>query len=344
METLYKKITEIKPEQWDYNFENHPDLLTIQQIFENNDYEKFIRDYFHRAGKDNIFTDYFEFKDNDDLITKSQHTVSIFFLGILIYNSIKKLEVPPLNRIQSRYEFFPFIWFLTCLFHDYGYEYEKNSKKNLEKIWDINSLKIIFKIKYDLLKEEVKYVPTDIFQSINKYFLYKRFIRKEIDHGIVAGIYYYDQLVKNRIKQHKKSNNKQFWKKDLEKQYALAGATIAIHNIWFPKKKDEKKYNLFELDKLKRKPITLKEAPLLFLLGLVDTIDPVKLFCENGENIKDVLNGILIDFDTDEIKIGISGKPKLCLPKLFNKCKGLTKWLDVKIECKNKLISIKLKS
>jgi len=123
----------------------------------------------------------------------------------------------------------------------------------------------------------------------------------------------------------------------------LAGATIAIHNIWFPQKNDEKIYRLYKLDNLiNRTPISLQEAPLLFLLGLVDTIEPVKLFCKNEENIKDVLEGIVINFIDDKIKIGISCDSNLCFAKLYNRCKDLYPWLDLKVKCENDLISIKL--
>lgn len=343
METLYEKIVGIEQEQWDYNYCD-PNLRMSPHNFEYKDQRNFIKEFIGKAGKANLLESPLSVKDVS--LNRSKHIVSTFFLGILIYQKTKIKEYLSLGKNPPKYKIFPFLWFLTCLFHDIGYHYEENSQKYFKSMLNIDSIKNKFNVEYDLLTQNIENIPKDIFQCINNYFLFKREIYKMLDHGIIAGINFFDKLEKNRLCRHKKleegRNDTELWGSYLDSQYALASAIIAIHNIWLPKKEDEEIYRSYNLDNLINRKIYLQEAPLLFLLGLVDTIDPVKLFCKKEENVKDVLNGILIDFVNDKIKLGISCDSNLCFAELYRKCKELEDWLDVKVECENNLISIKL--
>lgn len=341
MEKLLDKINEIPQNQWDYYF-GHSNREFNKPRFDKKNHAEFIKAYFKRSGKGNIFKNYFEIKNS--LLLRSTHTVSIFFLGILIFFNTKIRKSMNWGGNQPEYDIFPFIWFLTCLFHDFGYDYEIGTKKYLSKIWDIDSLKKLLKIKYNLLDKNINYIPDDLYQSIRKYFLYKRVMRKEIDHGIVAGIYLYDKLVKNRHYKKRKAKNDDdlYWGKHLDSEYALAGATIAIHNIWLPDNKSIKFYKQFELDCLiNRAPISLNEAPLLFLLGLVDTIDPIKLYDENNTEVE-IMNGILIECFESEIRLSVSVDSKLNFNDLKNRCNTLKPWLQVQVLSNDSQVCIKL--
>ena len=75
-----------------------------------------------------------------------------------------------------------------------------------------------------------------------------------------------------------------------------------MHNIWSSGEKEEikEKYKDLGLESLITGesdifPISIKDNPLLFLLGLVDTIEPIKTF--NCLEPQYVLENILIDFD-----------------------------------------------
>lgn len=75
-----------------------------------------------------------------------------------------------------------------------------------------------------------------------------------------------------------------------------------MHNIWSSGEKEEikEKYRNLGLESLITGesdifPISIKDNPLLFLLGLVDTIEPIKTF--NCLEPQYVLENILIDFD-----------------------------------------------
>lgn len=92
-----------------------------------------------------------------------------------------------------------------------------------------------------------------------------------------AGIYFYDALVKNRRSKYT-ANDDTFWREELEKQYELAAASIAVYNIWV--NQPNVFYDNIGLEKLKNfKPISIKNYPLPYIFGFVDTIDPIKFFC-----------------------------------------------------------------
>jgi hypothetical protein len=242
------------------------------------------------------------------------------------------------------YEVFPFLWFLTCLFHDFGYEYEIN-KKYFSKIDGITSLKKYFRIRHHLLDQNISYLPKDLIRSIPIYYQYKIASRMEIDHGIVAGLCLYDKLVKNRLlkkSRRQKNNDDLLWDDCLDEQYALAGGTIATHNIWFPDTKSKSTYIKYGLtDLINRHPITPSEAPLLFLLGLVDTIDPVKLFGSKHKKDSDVLKSVLIDFYKNEIRLSIDSRARLPFNKLRKRCKDLEPWLAVNVFDRDSCIYIR---
>ncbi len=340
MKSLFDRISEIPSNQWNYYY--NPSISLDNPILKNSNQGEFIKNYFKRGGKGGIFKEYFTIKNS--LLHRSKHTVSIFFIGILIYhNSIIKQKMcggRNLNRID-----FPFLWFLTCLFHDFGYDYEKNSRKYSSKIKDIDSLRRYFEVEHYLLDKNPNNIPKDLYKNISNYFLYKLTERKEIDHGIVAGMYLYDMLVKNRLFRRNGNDNVFYWGDDLDDEYALAGATIATHNIWFAGSNMKKIYEGYNLDCLiNHMPISSEEAPLLFLLGLVDTIDPIKLYGAKGYSNLKILKNILFDCSKDEIKLSVASGSKLNINDLEKKCSSLESWLQVKIYSKNTQIKIKLDS
>lgn len=119
----------------------------------------------------------------------------------------------------------------------------------------------------------------------------------------------------------------------MTKEYALASATIATHNIWFPEHKDRKNYKKYELNTLiNHKQISYREAPLLFLLGLVDTIDPIKIYNRENYNSNYVLDNVKLEIDNEAIKLSIQPGNSLDIDKIFNKVNAIDKWLNIKIQ------------
>lgn len=147
---------------------------------------------------------------------------------------------------------------LTSLFHDYAYQIEKD-EASINTILNLNSLKAEFQISNNLIDSRCVGDSAQLLNCCEDYFNYRRQEWNTIDHGIFAGIYLYDRLIK--IRKLKSQNNEAnlFWGKALEKQYALASSAIAAHNIWIPPKAQIKKYKQYNLESLiKFKPIKLK--------------------------------------------------------------------------------------
>jgi hypothetical protein len=232
---------------------------------------------------------------------------------------------------KAGYKEFPFMWFLTCLFHDFAMQQE-NSEELLEKVVDIDTLYKCYSIRHKLLEKRVTGISRPLFNHIRHYFLYRRFKHKKIDHGILAGIYFYDKLVKNRIIKERERNNNLFWGKELEKQYGQIAAAIATHNIWFPTNKTACDYIKFEMKELINvKPISLKIFPLLFLLGLVDTIDPIKTYSKDYE-VDYIVENIQLDFIDNKLILKNKTDSKLDFNEIIKKSDNFKGWLNLEIK------------
>ena len=338
MKNLYEHIADLNQSDWDYYFplENN----YIPNPFTGNiSHENFIKRYFKRGGKEAIFRKYFNI--NSSLLNHSEHTNSIFFLGVLVSKNTKiSISAFTQNNLPA-YSLFPFLWFLGCLFHDMGYDYEESAEyKN--RVWDIDSLKKELKIKNDFSNKTIHGVPDTILKNIRKYFIWKRMMCNSLDHGIIAGYYLYDKLVKNRKYRYKNNNNDFFWHPDLDNQYAEVAAIIASHNIWFADSETEKSYEVFKMDELiGHSQLNISESPLLFLLGLVDSIDPIKTF-KGNINKDEILRKLEIGFTDNSIKFKTDSIKLSEFNQLKKKCEGLKLWLDVEITVERELLTVEM--
>jgi len=305
-------INNLDAEQWDYRYENNNGSFNLP-TFQNGDANRFIDEYFRHAGKDAIpfqiiNTNVFDF-------SKANHSSLIFLLGVIInYNCFKKAGIYEGNN-TSGYPQFSFVWFLTCLFHDIAYELENKCKNNVE----FNNISE-FKIKNKLLeRNEYNNAHEALLNVVEPYYNYRISFNKR-DHGIIGGLYLYDNLIKIR--------EDKDWNSDLDLFYADAAAAIATHNIWF---KD--KNAISAIKELKEiKSVSFNDSSLLFLLGLVDSIDPLKIY-SCIDNPSYILNNLLLSFPEDgKIRITVEEKSLLnsaCLHKLEG---NLDLWLDVSVK------------
>jgi hypothetical protein len=71
------------------------------------------------------------------------HTISTFFLGILFQ---------PLCKLPALKPDFKYLWFITCLYHDYGYCIENNKDDYPPQEYDLTAIIKKLNIKNDLLK------------------------------------------------------------------------------------------------------------------------------------------------------------------------------------------------
>ena len=130
----------------------------------------------------------------------------------------------------------------------------------------------------------------------------------------------------------------------LRKFSAWRSRTERIHNIWLPlDEKAKKDYHYFDLSELcGNAKISFRESPLLFLLCLVDSIDPVKIFDGLSEEI--VLKSINLAFDGNIILINYRKNSGINFDDLKFKVNDLETWLDVSVNTANDPISITVNS
>ena len=340
--TVQECILQMPREHWDYYY--HIDQQSeLANPFQNpvNNHSEFIKRYFTRGGKSEILNDPI-FNVQPALLSHAEHTNSIFFLGAYIYyNTEFRKKLLPDENNPVGYPTFPFLWFLTCLFHDLGYEFEKKPNDTFEKIYDIDSLKRAMALTNDFRDKNLQGTSEVLINSVGKYFLLRRYNDFKIDHGILGGFYLFDRLVKNRIVKNNSNDDGLYWGEELEDQYSIAAATIACHNIWVNQSGYKKAYKDFNLELLaKFDAIKLTEFPFLYLLGIVDTLDPIKAY--KGEQLSslDIFKNLTISSSNTSITIGNGRTSPLKFHKLLNKANAFNGWLDIKTTLDDQTITI----
>ena len=337
MTNLRKLICECPPKDWwYYRSKSAPDNPFFDTDSTCNTHRRFIDKYFEAGEKEGLFKN--KIFKKDKIPTKRYvHTNSIFYLGIIIARKTKLWGF--INAIiNNDTNDFIYLWYLTCLFHDLGYEYELD-KENMIQLNGMENLKKHFMITHelDLQITKVKAIPTTIMKTIQDYYRYKTDVRKSLDHGIVAAYYFYDWMVKNNEKKIKYSskNTSLIWGEGLNLYYAEAAMAIAVHNIWFCKDdcKYKPKYENYGLnDLIGHPPINYKESPLLFLLGLVDTIDPVKTYEGDTDKRLSILDDLSIEVHSDGIILSMCQSSSCDFSNIRSKVGNLNGWFDVSID------------
>jgi hypothetical protein len=100
------------------------------------------------------------------------------------------------------------------------------------------------------------------------------------------------------------------------------------------------KYGLKQLTLPYAQPIQFNRNPILFILALADTLEPIKTCSDLDISPLDVLNNIECEFNYKQIIL--SFKSNNMFNKMIGKINGLNNWLDVNIKiCENQnIISI----
>lgn len=329
MESLHDLIIGIPNTQWDYytgidnanGISNPFDAL----IFE---HKSFIESYFKRGGKIEVLRSTGIIADN---IRLPNHINSVFFLGILFYYRTNFHRDYKIENNDPGYSTFPFIWFLIALFHDNAYQME--DEKELTAIATIEDLYAHFKIKHLLLDAKIKTNCGDLMEARKNYFAYRKNIWKVVDHGILGGILLYDRLVKIRREKKRQHEDDLFWGKNLEAQYLLAANAISLHNIWLPQKGAEPIYQQYGLGKLLSfTKIKFADFPLFYILGIVDTIEPLKTYKDDGFSDQYILNNLYFEFSAGGVAVSYNEASFLDFCKLKEKTKYFKDWVDIEVK------------
>lgn len=337
IKSLYDEIKDL--DNWNYYFKDEKCKKPAWNT--NTEHQQFIENFLKTSGKESILDDFFteDLKKSNvkfNNFDRAIHTNSVFFIGCLLYEKLLLKDKINFIREDGKNDEFHFIWFLTSLVHDFGYFAERDKSKFPEITEKISSIKR----EHDLLdyrnsnkylieayteyQESTRRIIDYIPNYFKEAFQGKRSSRNEskIEHGIYAGLLLYDGLVRNRLK--KAEDSTLYWKPDLDKFYAIASFSIAIHNM----RRDGIIDNPNELK------FSIDDEPYLFLFALADTIEPIKFFekeIKTGDITVDyILKNILIDITENAITLQNAPESKLDFTKIICQVGGLSNWLDVK--------------
>jgi len=147
-------------------------------------------------------------------------------------------------------------------------------------------------------------------------------------------------------------NFKNFWvdgywhfSEEQKAVFAYLADCIIAHNMW-PASPDKidiyNKCGLEELTPPLFQKISFAKNPILFILAIADTIEPIKLYLSTTQMSEvDIWKGIDIIFSKEYVKIKILDD-RLSFESLLGKVNGLDNWIDVSIAINNEQREVKL--
>lgn len=288
---------------------------------------------------------------------------------------------------EGLYNVFDYLWCLVSLYHDVvaHYEWENcfdgtkfEAKDDYSHIKECIHKQFDYNIENLLIESGENFNLTHTSEVISKYFTFilnkvvsdertgKR--KNKLEHGILAGNILYDVLSKNLknklgFEKHIVDEDNLVWDKNDNLLYMYAADAIIAHNMWYVSKEDSSaqayKDNglcnlIYDSNSENDNRLNINDNPLAFLLGLVDTIEPIKYFCvvdgsKKGEIDKEkiipILGDVFIQVDLGKKSIVISSN-NLNLDKWYSeKIKDMEDWLKLSTEYykESKKITIEIK-
>lgn len=388
---------------------------------------QFIREYFIQGGKG----DAYELDEYDNMIVHSRfrtsknfdefeicgdaplhlseyraiHTVSAFFLGIFLEDCLTQKDHGV--DIFMRETIFPFsyLWFLTCLYHDYGYIVEENWKPDFGQLretkvcekdgyYRLRKIEQRLSILYSpyqqvspILRKRVRghngfygrqYKTTIIDYLLGnnpslkdglqfacgakitgfrysqsllmKYFSYgiRRLQPPTYNHGVIGGYLLFDRFLKiyasayrHRFLEHDERythieafdwGGRNFCIEQIPILAHIADCIIS-HNVWKADASAEAEYLECGLGALvgeRFKKNSFQDNPLLFILAIVDTIEPYKLYGSQASEQNAIQIWKSFDISFADNAITVSARYK-CRPitKIYERAQGLKSWVDI---------------
>ena len=322
---------------------------------------EFISEYFAAGRKLKAFD--LGFENEFNINGKHQHTVALYFLGLklkdIIENQLEQFleknvkNIKGTNGSDSWYNFL-YTWFLTCLYHDTASVIEKSEYKNQPIDFFLGANNVSHNVFYH--KPILPYTELFTYSEglVRNYFDYCISHCLKVDHGILGGILLFDRLRKNYdnawrdyslSEDYKLEHSYEYfeykerkWRIEHLDHFAIIADSVIAHNIWFSA--DKKLYEHYGLTPLiisRSNKIESEKRPLLFFLGLLDTMEPVKFFTSD-ENCQitplDTLKNIdiaLVGCNEIVIKIKEGFVCSNLRKKWFEKIKSMEDWLNVSV-------------
>lgn len=236
---------------------------------------------------------------------------------------------------------FPFLVSSHIQFNTRFFELKE---KDFERIDEIDYIKV-------LLNNEIVEIRHRFFseKEVSSYYKYRLAEFGVFDHGIVGGYIFFDSIMKCYFKSYKErdfvedsvlsfSKNYKYFCVEQIPMFAYLADCITSHNIFFSTNETKElyeEYSILSLDK--KKKISLKNNPVLFILELIDTIDPIKFFSKSvyGYEVIDILKSFNWKFENRNTIIISLSKDKILstmeYEKYVNEINLIETWLDVSI-------------
>jgi len=356
METLYEKLEKTINDESSYYYKKISNQIGLIDLIPNNNVAiNFIMEYFYTGGKSSLFLSDHEF-------SRAKHVIMSYFLGVMILNNTnlkQKLNAyikKELNHISNIFyeenDNTLYFWYLTALFHDIGYIFEnKVTTKELSE----NERSDIFLDSTSINGQVYSFKLNTNRFSVNtyhKYYLYAFKNLKIHEHGFLGGNMLFNRMKDNLVKKIKNEasydnafNIKSFVSEDLHWSinhldiYRMLSFVVMEHNIW--RLEDESLAREYGLDNLlldNYKRIDSDNEPLLFLLSLVDAIEPFQKFDNeignknpNFEVFLNFLNNTKIEFEANKVKIS-NFTQDILFKEVENSVRDIKKWMNVEFK------------
>lgn len=318
----------------------------------------FIRTHFEIGEKKNALTFPFKAEYRKDHF-RHIHMVSLYLLALSSLESGGPLyaRLP----MQLDYVSHPdkYMWFLTCLYHDTASCVEEcDWNKGKQVIQHFDPCYCIYSYEKSDGEKFVTSYPKEV---IKRYYEYVLDTRKNQDHGILGGVLFFDKMCRNFREKtsgcstivngvYNKTDSNLMWCDSTLDAAAYISDAIISHNLWTcratdPVADEYRRYGLYELiissDQERISFSHPATNPLVFLLCLFDTLEPVKRFwnTDDAEEIQKFLKLISIQWGEKEVLIKWKAEA-MKYAGFYDWMKsivGMERWLAVDISlCKTK--------
>ncbi len=351
MSSLMSLFNEIIGDYTKWDYYNKFWIRNLDFIGVMRDPSFFITNYLSNGDKMNIRTSE-QIESLARECDRLEHTISIFFFGILLYEKVDVIKnnidrfIGRNKRFIDDEEVTPFsyYWFLICFFHDLGYYFEnKDFKFVFSKLAEFQENGISLR-----LPPFSKGIPNIIVRNWGKYLKYRIDEMGCIDHGVIGGVlFYYERLKdytlrKNHFQRAIFIQNGLKWSNTILRNIHLPVAwTILAHNMWFINEESEHvdkyiRYNLNDL--IRNEPaINIVNHPLLYLLSVVDSLDPIKCLRRFGiaNSIDEITSTLHLEFNRDSFYIQINNENSEAVNKYFDSIKKMNAWIRCSVNSNN---------
>lgn len=192
--------------------------------------------------------------------------------------------------------------------------------------------------------------------TITRYMNYCINEREKVDHGIIGGLLFYDRMLKNYALSYMAHARKCAGEPDLRdfhyrdrhfcfeqlKAFAYIADCILSHNIWKQGPNMRTVYEHYALTQLLEenfRPISFESNPLLYILVVADTLEPLKAYTQhNGDlRIEEIIDAIEIEYMPASRSLTIASNSNIVdIAVLYRKAKGLEEWTTVRCGALNR--------